>query len=595
VADQSFKPGGSFLLLDEYFAAGSDAFVGELMKVVDARKLAGLADRWKVDPRPWARQKIFEYLDKPLATPGHNVLVKRLFKEAEKRRDSELMGAFLHAFDVLVRRQRRMKWRWDSTTRQSWREEELFAPKDNLLVARKESRAPLYTNAPQYSYGAGRFRKNGRLFSYRTRYYLRRRAWRYFRFLSYRAPAEFPGAIAPALARYTDADLAKGEHILDSWCLLNVCFRKHAALEFTPSHVRLVEGHTLNELTPAPKQQAWTQPAAGEALWTLLSAAQSRLVRVWAIQLLRQHHEKFLETLPAQKLLPLFDSFDAEIQQFAAQLLEKLPGLGTLPINTWLQLLQTHDPSAQAAIAALMIRHVTADRLDLAQTISLANSKAAPVANLGLLFLRTRNFSSAAEREMLSDLCHAKCQAVAPAITQFALSILGSKANYRVELVSRFFDALLAETRRAAWAWLTPESAGYDDAALWSRLLETPYEDVRLQLVKLLEARRKLPGGAGADVESLAPIWTAVLLGIHRGGRHKVSALHQISRVLVEMPEQAERLLPVVAVAIRSVRPPEARVGLAAVVQVVERRPALAEAAGKIVPELHFVSEGATA
>jgi len=110
--------------------------------------------------------------------------------------------------------------------------------------------------------------------------------------------------------------------------------------------------------------------------------------------------------------------------------------------------------------------------------------------------------------------------------------------------------------------------------------------------VKLLEARRKLPG---ADVESLAPIWTAVLLGIHRGGRHKVSALHQISRTLVEMPEQAERLLPVVAVAIRSVRPPEARVGLAAVVQVVERRPALAEAAGKIVPELHFVSSGATA
>ncbi|HVT79898.1 MAG TPA: hypothetical protein VHM90_04520, partial [Phycisphaerae bacterium] len=290
MADQSFKPSGSFLLLDEYFAAGSDAFVGELMKVVDARKLAGLADRWKVDPRPWARQKIFEYLDKPLATPGHNVLVKRLFKEAEKRRDSELMGAFLHAFDVLVRRQRRMKWRWDSTTRQSWREEELFAPKDNLLPPQPPRIAQNPKTLEKVPVpGRLRMRKNGRLFSYRTRYYLRRRAWRYFRFLSYRAPAEFPGAIGPALARYTDADLAKGEHILDSWCLLNACFRKHPALEFTPSHVRLVEGHTLNELTPAPKQQAWMQPAAGEALWTLLSAAQSRLVRVWAIQLLRQH------------------------------------------------------------------------------------------------------------------------------------------------------------------------------------------------------------------------------------------------------------------------------------------------------------------
>jgi hypothetical protein len=86
-----------------------------------------------------------------------------------------------------------------------------------------------------------------------------------------------------------------------------------------------------------------------------------------------------------------------------------------------------------------------------------------------------------------------------------------------------------------------------------------------------------------------------VLLGIHRGGRHKIKALHQISRALGEHPEEAERLLPIMAVAIRSVRPAEARVGLAAVVRAIEHQAALAVAAERAIPELRLISAGATA
>ena len=67
--------------------------------------------------------------------------------------------------------------------------------------------------------------RGGRLFTNRTRYYLRRRAWRFFRWLGYARPAEYPAAIAPALQHYRDEDLEKGENILDSWALLNICFR----------------------------------------------------------------------------------------------------------------------------------------------------------------------------------------------------------------------------------------------------------------------------------------------------------------------------------------------------------------------------------
>ncbi len=110
--------------------------------------------------------------------------------------------------------------------------------------------------------------------------------------------------------------------------------------------------------------------------------------------------------------------------------------------------------------------------------------------------------------------------------------------------------------------------------------------------MKILEQRSKLPG---ASLDQFAPLWTAVLLGIHRGGRHKIKAVHQISRALIDTPTRAEMLLPIIAVAIRSVRPAEARVGLAAVVHAVERDSALTEAAGRAIPELQFVSAGASA
>jgi hypothetical protein len=564
---------GSFLLLDEYYAAGNDSFLDELCAITESKKLAGFVDRWKNDPRPWARERIFDYLDRPMTTPGHNVVVKRLYKQAEQKRDTQVIAAFVHAIDVLVRRARKTRYQWDWNTRESWTEEVLVTPRDALLP----------------TYGP----KKGKLFSYRTRYYLRRRAWRYIRRLGFQRPQDYVGAAAGALARYTDADFAKGEHILDSWCLLSICYRKSEALAFGPNHVRLAEGSSLNDLTPAPKfLKLWQEFSAGEVLWNLLAVARSKLVRVWCMQMLREHQAEFVRGISPDKLLPLFESSDDQVQQFAAALLEASAELPRLPIKSWLKLLETKNPSALATICQLMLKYVTADRLDLQQLISMTTSAPAPVANLGLAFLKRRPIASAADRLAVSELAAAQCEAVAGNIAAYGLSVVGAKEVYDVTLVARFFDALLKPTRVSAWAWLTPECAGYSDAALWSRLIETPYEDVRLNLVTILQERAKLPG---AGIDELVPVWTAVLLGIHRGGRHKIKALHQISRAISEHPEAAEKLLPVIAVAIRSVRPAEARVGIAAVVQAVEQNGNLREPASRVIGELQFVSEGATA
>jgi hypothetical protein len=187
-------PAASFLLLDEYFANGMDAFVDQLVGLTEPQGLAAFVERWKADPRPWAREKMFDYLARPLTTPGHNVVVKRLFKHAERRNDTPLMAAFLHAFDCLVRRQRKMKWRWIPDLRQAVQEERLVTPRDALI------RTSTYTaqnpRTRETFIVSTSSRHSGTLFSYRTRYYLRRRAWRYFRRLGFRAPADYPAAWA---------------------------------------------------------------------------------------------------------------------------------------------------------------------------------------------------------------------------------------------------------------------------------------------------------------------------------------------------------------------------------------------------------------
>jgi hypothetical protein len=263
-----------------------------------------------------------------------------------------------------------------------------------------------------------------------------------------------------------------------------------------------------------------------------------------------------------------------------------------------------------------MERHVTSDRLTLEQMVELTLAAPVPVARLGLRFLQTRKIETAAERGTISRLSNARSAGVAGEITTWALSILGAPENYDVDAVSRFFDSLLQPAREAAWAWLvgaTPASpgvrparegdagvaptgagasvsAGYHDPALWSRLIETPYDDLRFNVVKELQRRATLPG---TSIQQITLVWTTVLLNIHRGGRFKLAALRQISRAIVDDPAHAEPLLPVLAVAIRSVRMPEVRTGLSAIVTAVEIHPPLADAVARHLPEMQLSAEAA--
>jgi hypothetical protein len=569
---------GQMLLAEEYFASENPAFLETLRRVNQPKSLAGLADRWKKDPRPWAREQIFAYLAEPLNCPGHQPVIKHLFKHAEEGKDHALMAAFLVAFDRNVRRRIQNKRRWDFTTRSVIEGERLVTPRDVIPKEGRTARNPmtgdLMTYFPRLS--------NPKLFTYRTRYYLRRRAWRYFRYLGYRDAAAYVQAVIPALATYTDADLQRGENILDSWGLVHACFGDHDALEFGATHIKLKEGRGLGDLSPAPVfLESWKKSEAAPQLLALVTLAHSRLARVWSMQLFQREHASF--PVPLETIVRFLDHDDAEVQQFGAKILESSPALATLPVSEWLKLLETKNEDALQRICDAFGKHVSADRLDLRQCIEVACMRPVPVARLGQNYLKQRAVTSSADREQVSSLTNARCAAVAGDLTTWALGVLGTKENYVSDQVIRFFDSTLSEMRLAAWTWLVAESPALHDPAFWSRLVETPYDDLRLRLIDFLQEQTKVPGAAPDKLEF---IWRSVLLGVHRGGRRKAKAVQQIAHAIRENPATGDSLLPILAVAVRSVRGPEARAGLAAVMSLVDASPQLADAVRKSLPEL---------
>ncbi|MCC6741748.1 MAG: hypothetical protein IT452_22200 [Planctomycetia bacterium] len=572
----------STLLLDDAFERGDDSFVARLGECVRSSKLAAIADRWVRDPRPWARRMQLAYADRPLSRQGHHPLVKRLFKAAEKAGDAERMGAWMVAFDRIVRRRVATGWRWDAAARQSVEEEHLAHPRDSIYAestSKRTARNPWTGNRVEVEVynPRGKF-----LFTKHTRHYLRRRAWRFFRRLGRKDPAAYVAAMAAALRLYRDEDVRDGLALLDCRSLMQACFGASDVLAFGTSSVNVKDGRRLDELQAAPRfPEAWKTPEAGRLLLAMLTDARSRTVRVWARQMVQRDHRAALAALPVEELLRFLDHDDPETAQFGAELLAQATGLETLPVTGWLRLTQTRNLTALGVVCDLMARHVTADRVTLAQAVEMAKSAPVPVSRLGLGFLKGRAVA-AGERALVAELAATACAATAGEAAAWAL---GSGAP-GVETATRFFDSPHAAARHAAWDWL-PGSPLADDATMWARLCETPYDDVRARMIAALEKRAKSP----ATARDLAPVWAAVLLGVHRGGRAKLVAVRQLAAAMERDPARADALMPVLRVAARSIRRPEFRAGLAALAGALSRRPELAAALGRHAADIHVRGE----
>lgn len=596
---------GSYALMEELFARGDPAFTDEIRRVRDAARLGTFAARWLADKRPEARQFLIDYLARPLNTYGHDALVKRLFKGAEKAGDDDLMGAFLVALDRSIRhrrvKRRRMKWRQVDTREEADRllrewSDQGYEPNPiypsgrrfSCYASKEVETAALHASArlpqlnPKVRYLSEgyieRLEKRSKLFSLKTRRYLRRRCWRYFRNLGKADPARYRAAACVFLKRYEDADVDTDLHLLDNWGLVHCLFHDSQALEQTPDGWFFASGKGIQDLEPAVYfLKTWAADPA--ALLDLALRGNCRPVRQTALHLLKAHGAEWFKSRPIGALLDLIDHTDAEISGVGFDMLENHPDLGTVPVSAWLKRLESDDLDKLQRLSVLLAGHWTGDRLPLAETVQVACHRSWPVAKLGVGLLRNRVIHPA-DYAALLPLANAGCAAARPELTRWFEELFAEGRQMPADWLLEFFDSKYADVRSAAWDWLQ-RSPLKDDPVVWNKLIESPYEDVRKKLLADLTERTR--GAGRGEVEML---WAALLVNVHGAGRCKPGVVKQVVERIAGHPDESERLLPLLAIAVRSLRGPEFRAGLAGVVHLVEKRADLRPAVAARFPEL---------
>jgi len=543
---------GSLLLLDEYFASGDARFRSELLSVNAPKKLGPFAEKWLKDPRPWARQVLRDLLlDRSFERPWLRPLLKRLFKLAEAAGDDRVMAWFMVAGDCSIRRSESKRYNWqlrDTETflRHTW---------------------PSRHDDPES-------------FSVHTRHYLRRRTWRYFRRLGFRDPKRYLAAVMEALLLYRDADVDSGVHLLDNWGLTHVLFHNSPILAAKTGGWVLKEGAAMRELKPTP---AFATQWDAESIFTLLVKAQARPVRRTARAMLKAR-PGLLEKVPFERVFEILDHSDEELQAFGLELLSSAAGLESAPLEAWTKLLESKNLEVLDAVCALMSKLVSPQLFSTEQLLAFATAPLGPVAKLGLGWLKTRELAPAD----LLRLTQTRARAAAADAVALARERLSGRPDFIPDWLLAFLDATSREVRDAAWTWFSEEKRARHRLDLWAKLVESPYDDIRLSIVAHLERFAEIDTALRVLLSRapLETVWANVLLNIHRGNRAKRLAAGQIAAAIERDPARAPQLLPLLAVAARSIRAPEFRAGLAAVVRTATRRPDVADQITRHFPEL---------
>ncbi|MFO0557657.1 MAG: hypothetical protein U0269_06530 [Polyangiales bacterium] len=558
--------GSSTLLLSEYFDAGDERFLPELIASNAARKLQVFGPRWYADKRRFAREALLAYIDDGCDRPHHRPLVKKLFKHAESAGDDEAMAHFLVAFDriaprVMVSAKRRVPGTYTRA---------------KTSVLRDDPALPHYRSVADR---VGRF-------TMKTRRYLQRRAWRYLRAMSKSQPVEYLRVLSWVLAQYNDEQFDPPQRLLDCWGLVHALFWGNDALRRTVEGVRVGSGRSMAELRPAPyAEELWSKPYAFEPLFILLLKAQSAMVRTLAVGFLERSHMGALRELGVDQLVALLKSPNAQAQTLSAKLLDGSSGLERLSVNEWLELLEVDNPFALPVLCKLVLKHVSPSRVTLDHCVRLAMSRPAPVAELGFEWLKARKLSTEGDFEKVLVLRNAPANVVRAPAVRWLLGHFEESAFAKAEHVRELLDSRFEDVRQCACESLATAGRFADEPTLWAALAESPYTDARSFLLAHLSLR-----ASALDEGSLRHLWATVLLAVHRGSRAKQRAISQVAKAVAQSPDKADDLLPLLAVALRSVRAPERRAGIAAIAQAVVKNPSLARSVNKHIAELDLGS-----
>jgi hypothetical protein len=565
------------------FQSGAAEFVDAVRQSVNTTALAPFAETWYTDTRVEARRLLFAYLERPFNSPRHEPLVKRLFKFADNAGDDAAMARFLAGFDRTVRRRRVTKQRYNYRRREYEQYEHVAAIPGTELARDDRSYA-----GPWFAQNRERFTAGKWLFSVPTRNYLRRRAWRYFRKLGRNHPDRYIPAVCTALKLYTDTDVPDGLSLLDNWGLVHILFHHSPTILAQPTGWILAPNASLSRLQPDPMfRKLWLR--SPEPIFDLLVNAKCRPVSMWAMQMLRKHFPDRLAKLPLDDLLDWIVSPNTVLNELALEALEARGGLENVTIEQWLRLTDEARPELLDRICDIVARSVKPEKVSFADAVKLAMQRPVPLARLGFTFLQSKKPRTPEETTAVFGLRNAEAEPLRADMVRWATRVLSERTDFDPLWVLEFLDSRFDEVREIGWEWLQTDARARDAVLVWQRLLESPYDNIRLRLVVMLEERVKEPAGlAKFSPDRVRFLWATVLLNVHRGSRAKPFVVRQIMDRLSAHPDEAHDLLPMIAVALRSVRGPEFRAGLTGIASFVAKNPTRQPLVEAVFPELKW-------
>jgi hypothetical protein len=602
---------GSWLRVEALVEQGDPEFAEELRRIQDVDRLGSFAKVLYNDRRATTRRLMIQYLQLPFNAFRHEALLKRLFKLAEAAQDDEVMAYFMVGLDRCIRREKRSRNRYDWSSRESWVEESVRTPRGTELP-RKGNSFVFQNRITGLPMAAPSPEKHDRmfLFSLATRKYLRRRVWRYFRKIGKLDADRYKQAIRHALVLYTDQDCKDGLAMLDNWSLVHALFKNSDTIAAKSRSWKLVESRSLSELRAAPAfLNAWNKNA--EPLMGLLDDARCRPVRQWAMDLLREQHTDALNKSPIDRLLPWIRSTDDGLARFGADLLHNSNRLGTIQVKTWLELVREANPSVLDVLCKLMFQTLSPDVVSLRDAVDMACSRSIAIAELGMQWLEPKEPTSDQDIQDLLLTLEAQSEAIRPKLVDRVrlkldrierMDITGN----RTEWILEYLDSRHSDVRDIGWAWLQQRDQIAKDYHLWQRLIETPYDDLRLKVIQLLHFETLEPSGSpltpapSRDIAMLIDasqlptdrirfLWASALLNVYRGGKQKPGIVKAIVARLHSHSDETKELMPILAVALRSVRSMEWQAGLAGIVSLVEKKTEVLEWVRTHFPELNLL------
>jgi len=607
----------------ELLEAGDPLFVAALRGVADSAALAGFAVAWFADRRPASRRLLFAYLDELPNAPGHEGLIKRLFKLAEAAHDDEVMARFLVLGDRLIARQRQAdhRYRRDKQFRRldkaraqvaEWVERgwEVFGPfpfslRQYIIYGRRPTTSSARgTTLPRPDWREGEAlasltveeRAGRRWFSVATRRYLQRRIWRYFRELGRTDPARYVAAAVTTLSLYRDAELEDGLALLDHFGLMHLLFERSLALQFKSSGVDLAPGRNLAELAPSPAfHEVWVNHP--EAVSRVLTEARAAVVARWAVRWIEADRERFSQVGTVTGWVDLLDRPDPAVVGLALAMLD---GLGMervraeVPPERWVELVARATPGNQPMVSDFVGRLIRGNEVSRTDAVRLALRRDEAIARLGWGWIEEQGVATARAgddpdrdaRELLR-LVDAEFAPLRPVILPAIRVGLAGRAEVQADWVWAMLDSRHADARAEGWAWFVSDQAFRADPTLWAWLVESPYLDIRA-------ACAAVTGPIPIDASRLEPVWAAVLLAPRGMARIKPGVIHQIVARLDAIPPGTETdaevgsLLDLLAAVVRSARVPERQAALTALVALAERRPEWLGRMEGAVPTLQF-------